>query len=307
MPNFRRFLSRRWLFALIGVAALLFGLAMLHPYPRQSLFGPTIRGKPWCYWEYEIRCYVHHTLHAKSNDVFEKIRRWFGSRDGPKWRDRELFAHEEMLPLLLELAKDDDKDVRRASEWAIVYYEELHQTPALPVLLDQLHQEDPSSQMYAAGAVWRITKDKQVIPIVMQVLNTPKNVRLAKPGTVGSYRAKALSVLSEIAREVPALFSDVVGFVGDDDAGLRTAAMGEMVHFGNQGIPILLKGLDDPDDWVRLRAAESLRSMRTHEKESLLALERLLLTEDSTVRERVVAALVAMDAQRFGHLNVDRK
>jgi hypothetical protein len=47
MPNFRRFVSRRWLLAFVGAAALVFGLLMLHPYPRQSLFGPTIRGKPW--------------------------------------------------------------------------------------------------------------------------------------------------------------------------------------------------------------------------------------------------------------------
>ena len=55
MPNFRRFLIRRWLLGLLGAAALLFGVLMLHPYPRQSLFGPTIRGKPWCEWEDTVR------------------------------------------------------------------------------------------------------------------------------------------------------------------------------------------------------------------------------------------------------------
>ena len=59
MSMFRRFLSRRWLLAVLGAAALLFGLAMLHPYPRQSLFGPTIRGKPWCVWEAAMRCDAH--------------------------------------------------------------------------------------------------------------------------------------------------------------------------------------------------------------------------------------------------------
>ena len=44
MPIPRRFPLRRSL-----LAALVFGLLMLHPYPRQSLFGPTIRGKPWCH------------------------------------------------------------------------------------------------------------------------------------------------------------------------------------------------------------------------------------------------------------------
>jgi len=55
MPNLRRYLSRRSLLGFLAAAALLFGLAMLHPYPRQSLFGPTIRGKPRCVWEDSLR------------------------------------------------------------------------------------------------------------------------------------------------------------------------------------------------------------------------------------------------------------
>ena len=43
MMTARRF-RRRCLVGRLNVAALLFGLAMLHPHPRQSLFGPTIRG-----------------------------------------------------------------------------------------------------------------------------------------------------------------------------------------------------------------------------------------------------------------------
>ena len=59
MPNLHRFLSRRRLLGFLAGLALIFGLLMLHPYPRQSLFGPTIRGKPWCEWEWEFRRLVH--------------------------------------------------------------------------------------------------------------------------------------------------------------------------------------------------------------------------------------------------------
>ena len=55
MAALGKLLSRRRLLACVGVLALLFGLALLHPYPRQALFGPTIRGKPRCVWEAEIR------------------------------------------------------------------------------------------------------------------------------------------------------------------------------------------------------------------------------------------------------------
>ncbi len=46
MPNLRQFLTYRVLISLT-IAALLFGEVMLHPYPRQSLFGPRFHGKPW--------------------------------------------------------------------------------------------------------------------------------------------------------------------------------------------------------------------------------------------------------------------
>lgn len=55
MPDFRRHLTRRRLLGFLAPAAVLFGLLMLHPYPRQSLFGPKIRGEPWCVWEAEVR------------------------------------------------------------------------------------------------------------------------------------------------------------------------------------------------------------------------------------------------------------
>src|SRR6266498_1809169 len=100
MPTFRRFLSRRWLLGFVGVLALLFGLAMLHPYPRQSLFGPTIRGKPWCVWENEVRRSLHWDEHEKS--FFVRSMRWFGIKEMDL---DELFDDAEMLPLMLHLAE----------------------------------------------------------------------------------------------------------------------------------------------------------------------------------------------------------
>ena len=47
MSLLRRFPSRRWLLAFAAVLVIA-GVPMLHPYPRQSLFGPTIRGAAWC-------------------------------------------------------------------------------------------------------------------------------------------------------------------------------------------------------------------------------------------------------------------
>ena len=48
------FWQRRWCRALLW-AAIAFGLACLHPFVRQSIFGPTIEGIPWCVWESRVR------------------------------------------------------------------------------------------------------------------------------------------------------------------------------------------------------------------------------------------------------------
>src|SRR5688572_30006866 len=53
-----RFLTRDCLLALAGIFALLTACFLLPPYPRQSLFGPTIDGVPWCVCEQEAREHV---------------------------------------------------------------------------------------------------------------------------------------------------------------------------------------------------------------------------------------------------------
>src|SRR5262249_32469470 len=100
MPNCRRILRRRWLLALIGIAALRFGLAMLHPYPRQSLFGPTIRGKPWCVWESAVRKHVQ--KREVQRPLSEKLLEWLNiKRDAWDIVQEIAWDKREFLPLLL--------------------------------------------------------------------------------------------------------------------------------------------------------------------------------------------------------------
>ena len=94
MLNFRRLLSRRWLLAVVGLAALFFGLAMLHPYPRQTMFGPKLGGVPLCVCEDCIRQYAHNRKGEQS--VIAKVRVWLrGKAELPSFSDdewRRLFA-----------------------------------------------------------------------------------------------------------------------------------------------------------------------------------------------------------------------
>src|ERR1043166_481704 len=115
MTGLRRFLSRHWLLASLGGAMILFGLAMLHPFPRQSLFGPTLRGKPWCVWEDAVRRNYNWDQHEKSS--WTKTLRWFGVK-AVEMDPNDLFNHPEMTPLMVHLTNDPDPEVRDRSSGA---------------------------------------------------------------------------------------------------------------------------------------------------------------------------------------------
>ena len=77
---------------------------MLHPYPRQSLFGPKILGEPWCAWEAEVWSQVHREEYEQTFGF--KVRTWMGIE--PDWR-RELHVRVELVPLLVHLADHADE------------------------------------------------------------------------------------------------------------------------------------------------------------------------------------------------------
>jgi HEAT repeat protein len=306
MIDFRQFLSRRWLPAFLGGAALLFGLAMAHPYPRQSLFGPKIRGKPWCYWESEVRWAATHLREdAKRGPVDKKIRAWLGLHDEPNWPGGSLCGHKEMLPVLLKLAKDNDDDVKATATWAIVSREELHQEAALPFLREQLHEGNAQARIYAAKGIWRIAKDKDVLPTIRQAVKPPPKDWFPPFGPFG-LRSEAVSVLAEIANEVPELIPEVLRFANDDDAGVRATTMRTIAPFGKCAISALIKGLGDSDDYVRGRAIDSLLTMGPEASDAIPSLERLLNHTNREIRWKTVNALIAIDLKRRQHFELTR-
>jgi hypothetical protein len=103
-PAARKPRSPIWMLAFIGGALL---IAMLHPYPRQSLIGPTIRGKPRCIWEADIRRISNSEEYYSSFRY--KILRAISIQD--EIIEMRHLDHPEMLPLLLELAEDRDMEL----------------------------------------------------------------------------------------------------------------------------------------------------------------------------------------------------
>ena len=154
----RRFPSRLWLLAFFTGAALLFGLAMLHPYPRQSLFGPTIRGKPWCVWESAIRNHAHHT-----KPLWAELRDWVGL-DDIGISQTELLDHAEMLPLILQLAQDQqDEAVRRLAVTSLTTCCQLRDPCALPMLRRCLDDHNRICRINAAYTIWVIDNYEPVL------------------------------------------------------------------------------------------------------------------------------------------------
>jgi len=114
MSNIRRFVTRRRLLGVATISALLFGLAMLHPYPRQSLFGPTIEGTPWWVWENHAR----RRADSESRPGWiARVLKGCGIRlDEDAGVDLDSRA---ALPVWIHLAEDADVRVRQQSLLAI--------------------------------------------------------------------------------------------------------------------------------------------------------------------------------------------
>jgi len=304
MAIVRRFLSRRWLLAILGLAALLVGLAMLHPYPRQSLFGPTIRGEPWCVWEDAFRRHVHSVEYDKTLQA--RILRWMGvANDALEWKD--LCDHADMLPLLIQLADDDDHEVRMHAVAAISQFETLQHESALPVLYRRLEDDQLSCRINAAGAIWDLKKDEQVIPVLVQILKEPRSARSASVSkhTPTQERCNALYILGWISGQVPELFAEIVGCSKDADEIVRSFAMIAAAHSGKKALPVLIDGLGDRDPYVRQKAAESIQKLGADANKAVPSLQWLLKDSDRNVRGAAIEALRAIDRSRFQHLQAE--
>jgi hypothetical protein len=289
MPSVRRFLSPRWLLAFLGTFALLFGLAMLHPYPRQSLFGPTIRGKPWCVWEGAVRRHVHIDEYEKTLSV--KLMRWMGVKL-EELTIGEVCSEDDILPLLIDLADDPDFKVRRVVVDCLELYIHLWHESAIPALRRRLDDEDATCRVLAAKAIWNIAKDKSIFPKITADLENPD----------AHIRGVAMEVFCRASGDAPELYPHIIARVNDSSDRIRGTIMFHLYLSGEKAVPILLQGLEDRSRWVRLPAIGSLGTLGSEAKGAIPALERRMNDSDEEVREAVVHALVAIDPQRFQHL-----
>jgi hypothetical protein len=295
MPNFRRFLSRRWLLAFVSVAALVFGLLMLHPYPRQSLFGPTIRGKPWCVWENAIR--RPGAWGDNDKTLTATLFRWIGVKHEPM-ELRMLLNHPEMLPLVLELAEDQDREMRSAMLWTLPSCDQLRDPSVLPVLRRRLQDEDSYCRVLAARALWHVAKNKEGFAVAQRELEDSRD---------GNAHREASWLLTDASASSPELFPFFAAHAKHPDPGLRREAMTALSRFGKKSLTILCQGLEDADLEVRYCAVAALEYLGPDAKDAVPALARRLNDTEALVRSRTVEALKKIGPQGFEHLKAEPK
>jgi HEAT repeat protein len=289
MPTTRRFLSRRWLHGFLGVLALLFGLAMLHPYPRQSLFGPTIRGEPWCVWEMAVRRHLNRAEYEKT--LWAKSMRWAGIKN-LEMDVIELLDHEEMVPLLLQLTEDPDPVIRQGAVSTFFWHKNLQDPSALPILRARFNDTDVRCRIDATMAVATIEPRERVYPILLQILDDPTS----------QHRFEAMRALTYLANADDAAFAAMIRHAKDPDPLIRAEIMFSLVSHGKKGVPTLLNGLQDPHMSVCRDALESLEKIGPDAKDAIPALERFLSNKDPSARRLAVDALIAIEPARFEDL-----
>ncbi len=294
--------SRR-LLAFIGFLTLLFGLAMLHPYPRQALFGPTIRGVPWCVWEEEIR------RHANRQQYENSLWFWFRDKMGVEpepMADAELYDHAEMLPLLLLLAADKHRDVRGEILQAIRNYPCLRDPSCVPMLRSRIAEDDyQENRLKAAFLLWEMVKDKVALPVIARDIKNRDCIDMGGGSMIGIFDGgDAMHRLGQICVEAPEMMPTLCEFARHPDFNhCSSYALHVGTQLGVKGIPVLVACLDNKEPHVRIRAVMALGGHRSAAVSAIPALERRRFDSDKDIRDCTRHALQLIDPVRFQSLS----
>jgi HEAT repeat protein len=220
----------------------------------------------------------------------------------------ELFDHEEMSPLVLQLLEDRDLHVRHYAVTATTKFKKLHTESVLPILQRQLYECEPGYQLRLLEAICAIRKDKEVISLLLRTLtelDVPP-VPSSSPSSISDY-VGVLILLQDVYQESPEFFPDSITVGRNLRSAISCFAMDEMAKFGKKGIPILVRGLNDRNPWVRESAADALSKMGSDAYPAVPWLEHRISDNHPDVQKKVVRALQAIDPIRLQRLQAKRE
>jgi hypothetical protein len=278
--------QRRWCRLLVALT-ILCALPLLNSFVRQSIFGPTIDGIPWCEWEDYLRRSVH------------------PDRSSPSWFERTLdkiLPTKRMggavnldtlaaLPLYLHLAEDSDVKVRQEALGRMVHgytYRE-HQSEIMPTYRRHLQDADPYCRLCAAEGIWNETKDREMIAVVLLLTDQAQ----------ASVHMSAGCLLAEMAGADPDLFEPLSKLAEDADLYVRIAAVSSMKHFGKRGVPVLRQALQDSAPYVRFCAITAASKLGQDALELTPLLRPFQKDPNPHVGRSAAHALYMIDPKQF--------
>ncbi|MBI3823399.1 MAG: HEAT repeat domain-containing protein [Planctomycetes bacterium] len=274
--------QRRWCRLLIA-GVVLCALPLLHPFARQSIFGPTIDGIPVCVYEDEVRAAADpdHGNHW----VYKTLRK-FGlisvqSVGLPS-------ANGEAFEFYVRLAKDRDARVRRLALGKLADILPNRESEIISIFRHSLEDEDSLCRLVAIEGLWRNGKDPQIRNILLPMLDDGDQ----------ELRRSALNLVIAMARDAPELFEPLARLTNDADLTVRHNAIQSMRHFDAHGVPILEKALCDPNVTMRLCAIAGVPPEK-HSEPLIPILLRLTKDPNAQVSRDAANALYIMNPKRF--------
>ena len=230
MLNFRRFLSRKFVYAGLCTVVLLALLTLLDPFVRQSIFGPQIDGIPWCVWE-QKNCAL-----ADGTNQRTWLTRMLESVGMRRRRSAGLnLDARAVLPVYMQLADDSDAKVRQFSLRRLEIRTKEEAAAIMPIFQRHLDDSDAKCRLAAASALWCLSKDRATIAVILPL----------KDHAEFHVQTEAVWLLQEMAASEPSLFEHLAPLCTAADIIVRDLALQSMRHFGKRSIPILRKALHD--------------------------------------------------------------
>ena len=306
---------RRVVLMLVGITLAGLVIAFFsHPYGRQLVFGPKIRGEPLYAWQQQFR----KNAVGKGDDLLSKALAWIGvqTHEFP-WSNRDV----ELLPVLLSLREDPDPRVRKQVAAYLMWHGDLDEAieallhllddpepdvrqsaayafanpdfpakRALPDLRKRVSDEHERTRVHAAFAVWNIAKerDEEVVRVLRDGLrSSDREVRNA-----------SAEALCSMGKDVPDGHVDVVA-VAKTDTGVRFMFAMCGAGYGAQAVPSLTQCLSDGNPGIRLRAVQSLGNLGSGAKEAVPAIQLLRHDSVEQIRESAADALSKIDPERY--------
>jgi HEAT repeat protein len=201
-------------------------------------------------------------------------------------------AAREAVPALAEALADPEDQVRMA---AVAALEEVGPGPeAIPLIAKALRKAITVDPWKAASALVQMGRTEGSLPYLIELLKDKHPlVRAAAAGAIREGGPKA-------AGAVPAL----INALRDPDPRVRDHAARAVEAVGpaaNQAVPALIENLQYPTDWeVRRSAARALGSIGRKAQEAVPALKNALSDPDESVRLEAAEAIKKIGGSQPG-------